>query len=57
MQLTLNKLFLPLLSAGTANYEVVDGGRGGRSDMDGVKARPYVLGMSGVLEDGVVVIL
>ena len=57
MQLTLNKLFLTLSLAGRANYEVVDGGRGDRSDMIGVKARTHVLDMGGVSEDRVAVIL
>ena len=57
MQLTLNKLFLTRSSAGRANYEVVDGGRGGRSDNKSVNARPCVLDMGRVSEDGVVVIV
>ena len=57
MKLTLQKLYLPLSSGGSANYDVVDGGMCSWGDMGNVKALTHVLDLSGVSEDGIVVVL
>ena len=52
MKLTLKKLYLPLLSGGSENYDVVDGGMCSRGDIGSVKVLTHVLEVGGETEVG-----
>ena len=52
MQLTFKKIYLPLSSGESENYDVIDGGMCSRGDMCSVKALTHVLEVGGETEVG-----
>ena len=52
MQLTFKKIYLPLLSGGSENYDEEDGGMCSRGDMGSVKALAHVLEVGSETEVG-----
>ena len=50
MQLTFKKIYLPLSSGGSENYDVVDVGMCSRGDMGSVKALTHVSEVGGETE-------